>query len=131
MTANDSQIGGDHYAAGYQHWDFVDDCNMDYFQAQATKYMTRWRKKNGLEDLKKALHFLEKRMELESNRKAKLQRYLVLYQQQSGISDTEAVIIRQLLMGETSSAYQLLSGYIEATQTLGAEPQPHGYVDQG
>lgn len=63
-SANDRQVGGSHYAGSYQHWDFVHDLNLDYWQACASKYVTRWRKKNGLEDLAKAPHYMEKRKEL-------------------------------------------------------------------
>lgn len=62
--ANDRQVGGDHYKAEYQHWDFVHDLDLDYWQACASKYVTRARKKNGLEDLQKAPHYLQKRSEL-------------------------------------------------------------------
>lgn len=60
MEVNDYQIGGDHYAKEYQHWDFVCDTGMHYLLACFTKYITRWRKKNGIEDLKKPLHYLAK-----------------------------------------------------------------------
>jgi hypothetical protein len=62
--ANAKQVGGDHYKVSYQHWDFVVDLQLDYFEACATKYVTRWRKKNGLEDLQKSPHYIEKRQEL-------------------------------------------------------------------
>jgi len=67
MSANDVQVGGDHYkAAGKtEHWDFVHQHDLDYFQGQITKYVVRWRKKGGIQDLKKAQHFLEKYIELE------------------------------------------------------------------
>lgn len=54
------QEGGTHYASEYQHWDWVVDVRMNYLFANATKYLTRWRKKNGLEDLKKARTYLLK-----------------------------------------------------------------------
>ena len=61
MQANDMQVGGSHYSSGYQHWDFVHDalCGL-YLEGQITKYVARWRKKNGLQDLEKALHFAMK-----------------------------------------------------------------------
>jgi hypothetical protein len=37
---------------------------LDFFQYQITKYVSRAKKKNGLEDLKKAQHFLEKYIEV-------------------------------------------------------------------
>ena len=61
--ANKTQVGGDHYKSDYAHWDLVQRLSLDYLIGCATKYVTRWRKKNGLEDLKKALHYLNKRSE--------------------------------------------------------------------
>ena len=62
--SNTRQVGGQHYGLGVrQHWDLVVEFDLDYFQGQITKYVMRWNKKNGLEDLKKAQHFLEKYIE--------------------------------------------------------------------
>jgi hypothetical protein len=55
-----AQVGGDHYASGYQHWDWVAETGLGYFEGNATKYLTRWRAKNGLEDLKKARSYVDK-----------------------------------------------------------------------
>lgn len=63
MTANEHQVGGDHYKSEYQHWDWVLVCHLDYLEGQATRYVSRWRKKNGLQDLRKALHFVDKMIE--------------------------------------------------------------------
>lgn len=63
-SANDRQEGGDHYKKRkYQHWDMVCDTKMHYLAACATKYISRWRDKNGVEDLKKALHYIDKAKE--------------------------------------------------------------------
>lgn len=64
MGANDRQEYGDHYQAEFQHWDLVERYNIGYLEGCATKYLTRWRKKNGLQDLKKAKHYTEKLAEL-------------------------------------------------------------------
>jgi hypothetical protein len=62
--ANKRQVGGTHYGLSpRQHWDIVVEFDLDYFQAQITKYVMRWDKKNGLQDLEKAQHFLEKYIE--------------------------------------------------------------------
>jgi hypothetical protein len=55
-----AQVGGTHYQSEYQHWDWVEDMGMGYLEGNATKYVSRWRKKNGIEDLKKALTYVEK-----------------------------------------------------------------------
>ena len=60
---NDRQVGGDHYKSATQHWDLAIEHKWDYLQGQVIKYMMRWKKKNGLQDLEKAQHFLEKYIE--------------------------------------------------------------------
>jgi len=64
-NANSRQVGGAHYRNKIQHWDWVSSNELDYFQGQITKYIARWKHKNGIEDLKKAAHFLEKYIELQ------------------------------------------------------------------
>lgn len=68
--ANSRQVGGEHYkkAKGVvEHWDIVDQHDLDYFQGQITRYVMRWKDKgNGVQDLEKAKHFLEKYIELNS-----------------------------------------------------------------
>jgi Protein of unknwon function (DUF3310) len=58
------QVGGTHYATGgREHWDILIECwpeSYVYFAGVATKYICRWRKKGGVEDLKKAVTYLEK-----------------------------------------------------------------------
>ena len=67
MSANDTQVGGDHYRKGnadFQHWDLVEVFGLGYLEGCATKYLTRWRDKNGLQDLQKAKHYSQKLLEL-------------------------------------------------------------------
>lgn len=70
--ANAWQVGGEHYkVGGEEHWDRVARLHLTYFQAQVTKYLERWKRKNGVQDLEKALHFLFKYEELLKNPNAK------------------------------------------------------------
>lgn len=63
--ANETQVGGTHYQSKFQHWDFIaQGFGVGYFKGVVTKYLVRWRKKNGKEDLQKARHYLEKLAEL-------------------------------------------------------------------
>lgn len=57
------QVGGEHYKADYQHWDLCIDCDVPYLEAAATKYICRWNKKNGIQDLEKGISYLEKIIE--------------------------------------------------------------------
>lgn len=71
MKANDRQVAGIHYQKQkIQHWDYVAANDLDYFQGQITKYVSRWKDKNGLDDLRKAQHFLEKYIEVEEGRRS-------------------------------------------------------------
>lgn len=65
MGANERQVGGSHYRSEIQHWDYVVANDIPYLEAQVIKYLTRWRKKNGLQDVYKAQHYLEKLIEVE------------------------------------------------------------------
>lgn len=63
------QIGGQHYKKlKIQVWDYVIANDLDYFQGSIIKYVTRWRDKGGVQDLRKAMHFLEKYIEHEESR---------------------------------------------------------------
>lgn len=58
------QVGGTHYGDSeqYQHWDYCVEAHVPYLEAAATKYLSRWRDKNGIEDLKKAQTYVAKRV---------------------------------------------------------------------
>lgn len=57
---NATQVGGSHYRSDFQHWDIIEDNDVGYLEGCASKYVTRWRKKGGVEDLRKAVHYLQK-----------------------------------------------------------------------
>lgn len=61
MAANDRQVGGSHYKKSGgkpQHWDWAAD--MPYLEGRCTAYIERHSRKNGLADIEKAFHFLQK-----------------------------------------------------------------------
>lgn len=61
MNANSRQVGGEHYDSMFQHWDFVITVlDNRYLEGQITKYVARWRKKSGVQDVEKAIHYFEK-----------------------------------------------------------------------
>lgn len=54
------QVGGDHYqGASMQPFNVIDAFGLDFYEGSAVKYLLRWRKKNGVEDLEKAKHYIE------------------------------------------------------------------------
>lgn len=70
--ANKRQIGGSHYKSkdgGEEHWDRVWRLyGPGYFVGCITKYVERYQDKNGVQDLEKAAHFLQKLIELEKGK---------------------------------------------------------------
>ena len=54
------QVGGSHYNRyTIQPVDFIIANDLDWCEGNAIKYITRWKDKNGVEDIKKAIHYLE------------------------------------------------------------------------
>lgn len=60
IDVNKRQVGGDHYKVAMEHWDWAIALGLPYLEGTATKYIARWKRKNGIEDLEKARHYLEK-----------------------------------------------------------------------
>lgn len=52
--------------------EFIGANNLDYFQGNVIKYVCRFRGKNGLQDLRKAQHYLEMLIEREETGKVDL-----------------------------------------------------------
>ncbi len=64
--SNNTQIGGDHYKnSKFQAWDFIHKNGLGFIAGNIIKYVVRYKSKNGVEDLKKARHYLDKLIELE------------------------------------------------------------------
>lgn len=64
MSANDRQIGGEHYISPIQPWNYISANGLDFFEGTIIDYVSRWRTKGGIEDLRKASGYLEKLIEL-------------------------------------------------------------------
>lgn len=60
MTNHVPQVGGDHYQAEYAHWDWCAETGLGYLEGNATKYLARFRKKQGRQDLEKASSYVQK-----------------------------------------------------------------------
>lgn len=64
-SAFDSQVGGSHYKKlAIQPLEFIVKNELDFLQGNVVKYVVRYKVKNGLEDLKKARHYLDLMIEL-------------------------------------------------------------------
>lgn len=71
MSTLAEQVGGEHYKTmAIQPVEFILANGIHFVEGNVIKYVARWRKKNGVDDLKKARHFLDMLIEHEE-RKAK------------------------------------------------------------
>jgi hypothetical protein len=54
------KINPSYYREGIETVDYIESHGMDYMQGNVIKYVTRYKMKNGLEDLKKAQWYLKR-----------------------------------------------------------------------
>ena len=82
MKSNEQQVGGNHYKSAEdkglpQHWDVAIGMGWSYCIGAATKYIWRLDKKGGpdkaIQDLKKAIHYLTKELEVREADFARMQ----------------------------------------------------------
>ena len=72
-TATDSprtmQVGGDHYTAmPVQPFEYITANGIGFGEGCAIKYLSRWRSKGGVEDLRKARHFIDMLIDWETRK---------------------------------------------------------------
>jgi Protein of unknwon function (DUF3310) len=69
MSALNDQIGGDHYKKmRIQPVEFIHRNGIGFIEGSVIAYVSRWRLKGGVEDLKKAKHFLDMLIEMEAGK---------------------------------------------------------------
>ena len=57
----------DYTAGGIECIDYINACKFDYLEGNIIKYVTRYKHKNGVEDLRKAEFYLRMLIEREAN----------------------------------------------------------------
>lgn len=71
-AALNRQEGGSHYKQmKIQPFEYIHANGIGFAEGNVIKYVSRWRSKNGIEDLKKARHFIDLLIEAETNRDRK------------------------------------------------------------
>lgn len=142
-SANTRQVGGEHYKGAYQHWDWAIDIKLGPLEYALTKYVARWRKKNGMQDLQKSLHYAEKLIEVV---KAGRWRREVMYvpmerlqltnkfaeENELGLWEQQVMLwaAQWVTVGDLDFLLRAIKSCIaEAEDEAAAQPGP-GYVDQ-
>ena len=146
QTANARQVAGTHYASadGIQHWDLIDEYDVGYLEGCASKYVTRWRKKDGLVALEKAAHFMQKLYERRSAQTFSQViprmpgvplKVIARFAAANGLNADEERILGYILAWQSTGTIDLARREIEALHAAatqaddGAEPG-RGYVNQ-
>ncbi len=73
MSALNTQVGGSHYKnMVIQPVEFIEKNNLGFCVGNVIKYICRYKNKNGIEDLKKARHYIDLLIEIETAGQNKL-----------------------------------------------------------
>ena len=68
MSALDKQVGGSHYKdMAIQPIEYIHKNGLGFCEGNIIKYITRWKTKNGIEDLKKVIHYAELLIQMEQD----------------------------------------------------------------
>jgi hypothetical protein len=70
LSAQKTQVGGEHYLMPIQPAEFISKNNIDYFAGNIIKYAVRHRNKNGAQDIRKIIHYCQLILELEYGEKS-------------------------------------------------------------
>ena len=69
-SATDMQVGGNHYKnMKIQPIDYIQANDLGFCAGNVVKYVSRYQSKNGVEDLRKARHYIDLLIEAEINGK--------------------------------------------------------------
>ncbi len=68
-SALEKQIGGGHYRIhNIQPIEYIHANDLSFIEGCVVKYITRWREKNGIQDLEKVKHYVDLLIELEGRK---------------------------------------------------------------
>lgn len=68
-SAMTRQVGGSHYKGmAIQPAEYIERNEIGFLEGTAIAYLSRWKLKGGVEDLRKAIHSIEMLIELQSDK---------------------------------------------------------------
>lgn len=116
-NALDIQIGGLHYKNMNPQPVVMFAClNWDYFRSSITKYMVRYRNKNGREDLEKAKHLflLAEQLQVKKGCSAEEVEYVNMFCNKNRIEESVRNIVKAAMYGDWMIGYEMVSILIGA-----------------
>ena len=70
-TKPKAQVGGTHYSQlAIEPIQFIETNQLGYHEGNVVKYVSRWRNKNGIEDLNKAKWYIERLITIEEEKES-------------------------------------------------------------
>ena len=97
MKATDIQVGGSHYKdMVMQPIELITAIRCSFIQGCIIKYVSRYKAKNGIEDIKKCIHYAQLALELNDKRKCrpdKIHYTLSKYARKNNLSKSQTAII--------------------------------------
>jgi hypothetical protein len=96
MSANLYQVGGNHYVEqAIQPWDFIVSNDLGFLEGNIIKYVARYKSKDGIDDLQKAMHYLTKLIEVENERNRQHERLQKAATRKGTVAKHKARQVRQ------------------------------------
>lgn len=123
---NGKQVGGNHYQSQYQCWDFIHDLRLSFLEGSVAKYISRHRRKDGIKDLQKAQHFIEKLLSIHKEQLLsfstricceKTMSVIDTYLSENSPGPTEDAIIVRLCFWQTEQDLRLILKMIKSLET--------------
>lgn len=105
MKAIESQIGGEHYKnMKFQPIQLITSLKCSFIQGCIIKYITRYKYKNGTEDIKKCIHYAQLAIELNNRKYCD---HDALFQIKKYINDNQLSMLQQkILTGAIYNKYK-------------------------
>lgn len=125
-TALNTQVGGSHYKdMVIQPVEFIERNNLGFCVGNVIKYVCRYKSKNGIEDLKKAKHYLEILIDIENDKDNELESVEIPIEpsDEQGPSEVDAPVPSEEVNIE--SAFDRLYDVINPYGTLAANPKDY------
>lgn len=108
-----TQVGGNHYSKlAMQPCEIAEALRLPFMLANAVKYVTRYKDKGGVEDLKKALHCLEVYKDQKVDRQIKEYKARALYLDQFKDDMNHYMALSKLLKDDVVEAETVLKKMI-------------------
>ena len=128
MSALNEQAGGSHYKGmAIQPVEYIHKNGIGFIEGNVIKYVSRWRAKGGVQDLKKARHFLDILIEMESQTLTE-KKLPIVYTDFSGLLPCPRCKTNGVLPGNYScrKCIQELASLLEGSKPAEIAYCPHG-----